>query len=130
MPTIYGIAPKECEAVLNVITSKRMFMLPAQMLCEIAPSYELIFSPIGPKSGIKQVKNYLDSVLDFVDASINKSDQADRELQHQFIIAYKQAVMELYEAASEYKIEMQDLTFFQLMERTIHSAKSISVESH
>ncbi len=31
--------------------------------------------------------------------------------------------MELYEAASEYKIEMQDLTFFQLMERTIHSAK-------
>lgn len=123
MPTIYGIAPKECEAVLNVITSKRMFMLPAQMLCEIAPSYELIFSPIGPKSGIKQVKNYLDSVLDFVDASINKSDQADRELQHQFIIAYKQAVMELYEAASEYKIEMQDLTFFQLMERTIHSAK-------
>lgn len=123
MPTIYNIAPKECEAVISAITNKRMFMLPADFLCTIAPSYKLLFTPVGPKSGIREVRSYMDNVLDFVDMSINKSGQADIKLQHQFITAYKLAVTELYDAATEHGIEMQDLTFFQLMERTINTAK-------
>lgn len=123
MPTIYNIAPAECDAVISAITNKRMFMLPSDFLREIAPSYELLFTPVGPKSGIGEVRSYMDNVLDFVDMSITKSEQADIELQHQFITAYRLAVTELYDAATEHGIEMQDLTFFQLMERTINSAK-------
>ncbi len=123
MPAIYGIAPKECEEVLNIISAKRMFMLPDTLLNELAPSYNLIFTPVGPKSGIEQVKEYMMQVLDFVSTTINETEQKDSHLQQQFIQAYKQAVMELYYAAVEHRIEMQDLTFFQLMERTINTAK-------
>lgn len=124
MSTIYNMAPKECNAILEQVTERRMFMLPVSLLQELAPAYSVIFTPVGPNSGVEQVYQYTLSVLNMVEEEISRQEEgAQLTLQIKFIQAYKLAVEELYDAAREHKIKMQDLTFFQLMERIINSAK-------
>ncbi len=121
-PSIYSVAPDECEQVFKEIAEKRLYMVPVSTLAASAPVYTLLFTPIGPKSGLEQVREYLMSVLDFVENTIPPAESGNK-LQIQFIDAYRQAVTALYDAAKLWKIDMRDLTFFQLAERTINSAK-------
>lgn len=121
-PSVYSVAPDECEQVFKEIAEKRLYMVPVSTLAKSAPGYTLLFTPIGPKSGLEQVREYLMSVLDFVEKTIPPTESGNK-LQIQFIDAYRQAITELYDAAKLWKIDMRDLTFFQLAERTINSAK-------
>lgn len=120
-PALYAIAPAECETVLDTISSKRMFMIPAEDMCRLAPSYATIFSPLGPKSSAEDIKEYIYKVLDLV-STVADTDSSMTKLQQQFIEVYKATADDVFHAARKWSIEMHDFTFFQLIDRMISGA--------
>lgn len=116
-PGIAAANPKAVERLWLNIENRRLFNVPSKMITEAVPELAPVFAPIVDDTDIHQVVKYLRELCQFMKNSIPK----DEEMQRFFINKYIAAVNDLYEAALTFHINMNQESFFRLIERAINS---------
>lgn len=146
-PLLISIAPEACRDVLQLFSGRRRYMIPSSELCECAPGLKELFTPIGDTNSPGQVCDYFSAMLsrlrsllplrqpdDDTDPDENLSTRKnpgsrpdDRpltaaEIQASLIDTYLEAVGQMRRAVARYGISMKDITFIQLLQKTVAGA--------
>lgn len=118
-PFLQSIDKEGCERMLRLISEKRLYMIPANVLMEQMPDVAFIFTPITNSNGVEEVYAYFRTLINSFSARIGRDDTYGVE--RFFLQAYGAALEELIEACRKWGIEMKDSTFIELLQRTISS---------
>ena len=118
-PFTQSIDKAGCDRVLQLMTEKRLYMIPVSLLAEQMPGLAYIFTPISDTNGISEVYEYFNTLIDNL-IDVTKADEGYK-VERFFLQAYSSALQELKGACDRWGIEMKDRTFIELLQRTIAS---------
>ena len=118
-PLIRAITNDECEQIKNIISQNRLFNIPANYLVQEYPHLEIIFTPVKDIKDFKEVFAYIISLINFIRQNLSALKHSSLDVS--FLSRYTQALQSLKVLVERYNIEMQEHTFFHLIERAISS---------
>ncbi len=116
-PLIFESDPEGCTALEKLIRDQRLFQIPAETICGTAPGIAPVFRPIGNLASIESVREYIDTLCDFLDERVKPTDRMGRH----FINAYRTSVRRLCDAADEFAVSISGYPLFQMVERAVNS---------
>ncbi|MDE7411269.1 MAG: PD-(D/E)XK nuclease family protein [Paramuribaculum sp.] len=116
-PGIMSINPAAIQRLWVDIENKRLFNVPAQMIISAIPELSPIFAPIVRETDINDVVQYLRNLCKFMLGTLPNGEQ----MQRKFIDTYVDAVEQLYDVARQFDINMNQVSFFRLIERAVNS---------
>jgi len=116
-PGIHATAPEQIKTLKEIIRQRRLFNIPATLILDTVPGLYPVFAPIRDFNSLQCVTEYIRNLCSFL---VNQLDPAEK-MQRCFIDAYSQAVEKLYDAATDFGIDMNGVSFFRLIERAVNS---------
>lgn len=119
-PILQAIAPDECYALLQLISERRLYTVPAQLIAETVPEMGYLLSPVDLSAGITPVYNYFRNMLTHLLEVIDP--EQPQSMEQQFIEGYLEALDELYSGCTAWNIEIGAETFFTMIDRAVASA--------
>lgn len=118
-PLIRSVANIECEQIQNTISQNRLFNISAEYLKKEYPRLEVLFTPVKDIKDFSNVFAYTISLINFIRQNLSAVKHSSLEVS--FLSRYTQALQSLKVLVERYSIEMQEHTFFHLIERAISS---------
>lgn len=118
-PLIRAIANDECEQIQNKISQNRLFNVSANYLAQEYPHLEIIFTPVKNIKDFKEVFAYTIALINFIRQNLSAVKHSSLDVS--FLSRYTQALQSLKVLVERYSIEMQEHTFFHLIERAVSS---------
>lgn len=118
-PLIRAIANDECELIQNRISKNRLFNISANDLVKEFPNLEMIFTPVKNIKDFDEVFTYAILLIDYICRNLSAIKHSSLDVS--FLSRYTQALQSLRVLVEKYGIEMQEHTFFHLIERAISS---------
>ncbi|MCM1163507.1 MAG: PD-(D/E)XK nuclease family protein [Muribaculaceae bacterium] len=127
-----------CNALLQLINDRRLYMVPSADAAEVAPRLAFIFTPIADNNDPASVYAYFHTLLTALLEAVapeeetteqdeeNPGDDAPQrtvtDIEAYYISCYLEALDNLMAAISRHCITMRDITFIQLLRKAIGSA--------
>lgn len=127
-PLLRRIDTAGCDALIRLITEKRLFMVPAPAVAEAAPGLTFILTPVTDTDNPEAVYGYFHSLLTTLcDTLAPLTDHEDDETPERvvydveafYIQTYLDALDELRAAITRHSVAMRDATFIQLLQRAV-----------
>ncbi len=118
-PLIRSVANIECEQIQNTISQNRLFNISAEYLKKEYPRLEVLFTPVKDIKDFSNVFAYTISLINFIRQNLSAVKHSSLDVS--FLSRYTQALQSLKVLVERYSIEMQEHTFFHLIERAISS---------
>lgn len=118
-PAISTLAHEQADNLMDTIRRDRLFNVPFGVIAKLAPRLMPIFIPIAYSPDNSGILNYLMGICTML-KEVRGSDGI--ALHSRFIDAYEDAINELYDAACEYRVEMEPQAFFRLVERALSTS--------
>lgn len=118
-PFTQSLDKEGCEKALELMTEKRLYMIPSAILAELMPELAFIFNPITNTNGIEEVYAYFNTLITSLETLT--VDAENYKVERFFLEAYSSALKELKTACDRWGIVMRDTTFIELLQRTIAS---------
>lgn len=119
-PLIRALAPEQTAALLSMISERRLYMISAAKIAEVAPDIAYIFTPVRDTDNIDEVYGYFFEIL----SSMSAFTSADEEMNidNYVVTSYLTELTTLYRVCSREGVELKDSTFMQLLQNTMASA--------
>lgn len=118
-PFTQSLAHEDCNSILRTINEKRLYMVPADIFAELAPSLAFIFTPVTDTNGVEEVYRYFSTLIDsLLELTVTREEMG---VERFFLHAYRSALDELKDACDRWGIVMKESTFIELLQRTIAS---------
>ena len=118
-PLFKAIAKDNVEKIQKYLSDTRLFNVPASYLMEQYPELKYVFSPVKQINDHKEVFTYALNLVDFLQHKV--SEISSKKLDKDFLKRYRHTLHNLAKLVEDYKIVMQENTFFHLIERAMSS---------
>lgn len=120
-PLLQAYSPEDTDAIMRMITERRLYMVPTDKIAESAPALSFLFSAVADTNGYDEVYEYFFNILTRLSgfASSDPRLKIDRFV----IITYITELTTLHRLCRQRKIEMKESSFMQLLQNTIASAQ-------
>lgn len=121
-PFVYAVAGEDCQVLKDHITEKRIFSISAQELCHDYKQLAPLFKEVPDTKNSVDVFEYMESLLRYLYTRVSAQESGyGSSVDIGFLARYIQALHLLKKNVTEYHIDMQERTFFHLLERAISS---------
>ncbi len=126
-PYLRRIPNQEIDSLLQYILKNNLFFVTCSKINEICPSLSLLFMQVGTKSKTDLIA-YVNNILTFIERSLMDTFGEDgNPVERSFVEKYIESFNELVAVINDYDIEMNDDTFFFLVDRFV-SISAIAFE--
>ncbi len=122
-PYIKLIAPEETKYLFAKLAKDRLFFIPATTLQDICPTIKNLFIPItglNKQELIRHTNNILDFLVNKIVTTLNNEDNGSIEIS--CVYKYIEQFHLLTDIINDYDIELNENTFFFLIDRFISGA--------
>ena len=125
-----------CDALMHLISDRRLYMVPAETAASVAPGLAFVFTPIADNNLPEAVDAYFRTLLTtLLDAIAPESgvavdgegeesapERVVSDVEAYYIECYLRALDDLRAAIRRHSMSMRDITFIQLLQRAIGGA--------
>lgn len=128
-PHLQKLAPEQSKAIRDNIRRKRLYNLDAHSLADAYPTLAYIFKPIENRESVDEVYQYIAGLIDGLRLSLERYEQSKdvaARFEADVLRSFGDKIAELYRLIKDYKIEMNESTFFMFIERLL-SGDSIAL---
>lgn len=128
IPFIREMAGKDYYTILEYIQSNKAFFVPGSFLTGISPELAILFMPVNDPDNTGEVITYLRNILRIIENHIMNSNKSEADnIELGFIAQYITTLNQFAATIEEHSINMQEKTFFFMIERLLASS-SIAFE--
>lgn len=124
-PHVQLIASAEAEKIRTDIRNNRLYNIDVDELNEKYKSLNYIFQPVIDPNDVDSVYHYTIGLINGLKNGIEKTvgTQAfNNSFEIEILDSYAVKIQELYDVIKEYGIEMQESTFFMMLEKSLSSS--------
>ena len=133
-PLLASLLPDGCRQILEFFNGRRRYMVSSAELCEQVPEMEPLFHPVSDANSAEAVCDYFVGVLTWLRSLLapyasKPSETADKkapsasrttaDIQLYFIDVYLSTIDQLRRAVCRWGVTMRDITFIQLLQKTV-----------
>lgn len=124
-PHLQIIAPEKVEEIKWMISKDRLFNIKASMICEKYPELAFIFRPVKDDRDHNEIYDYMMSLLDGLAAGLNSQTEGhpDGFPETEALAAFSTKLGEINRLIDDYRINMNESTYFSLFERLMQSRR-------
>lgn len=125
-PHIQTVAAEAANKVTLYVNENKLYNAPAADLCSVAPELKAIFAPVHKSANVRQVADYMASLLDWLGAALKANidaapNKAGRTFELEAIKYFRSELDRLAELIDRHGIAMADHTFLYLFERIFNN---------
>ena len=117
-PHIAMIAPEESRRAMDDIMRGRQYNVPVPWLREHCGILRPLFSPVSDVRASGDVTSYTLGVVDLLQEGLDDGASADA-YEFRILQAYRAEIQKISSLAETYGVEMQESTFFAMLERAL-----------
>lgn len=128
IPYIREIAGTNFHTIQQYIQIHKAFFIPSSFLTNLSPELSVLFMPVNDPNNTGEVITYLRNILGIIENHIINSTASESDnIELGFIVQYTLTLNQFAAAIEEHAINMQEKTFFYMLERML-ATSSIAFE--
>lgn len=126
-PLVLGVLPLESTGLQKLLQAHKMYNVECPRIAEEFPELGFIFSPVSDSGNSEEVFGYMKNLIDTLSEKIYQNIEAGTPVEgsnrHLAILEYyRKELTELHRLAGLYAIEMNQSSYFHMIEAFINSS--------